>query len=397
MKIFLTLFMLAFIAAPAADCFAAGHKRYAPGRLIVKYRDNPAVSAVKKGPRRAGGGLEKMAKRYGLKGEQPLAPARETRKSFTAARAQSHPLDCINVLSFDSTAGDMEAIAREYMLDPDVEYAQPDYFLEVAAIPNDTLYPQQWAHPKMNSPAGWDITAGAGAVIAVVDTGVDWNHPDLAANIWTNTGEVAGNGIDDDLNGYVDDVRGWDFVDFYYPPLAAGFAAGEDYDTEDSDPMDFYGHGTIVAGVAAAVGDNAAGVCGTSYASRIMPLRVGIAEASSGNAYVLTSWCASAVRYAADNDADVVNLSLVDPTWSESGASALKSAVDYAYSHNCVVVAAGGNNGEGYPPAYPAAYSLVIGVAATDPSDQRAIWGEPDPYPHESDYGTWLKVAAPGS
>jgi len=391
------------IAAAAVSSFAAGQdgfKRYHPGRLIVRYKDVASFSITGSTAAPVSKRIEEIGKRHGLKKERPLYDYRTgagSRRHGAPARVSPAMRERIDILSFDSQGADMEALAREYMTDPNVEYAQPDYLLEVAAIPNDTLYAGQWAHPVMDSPDGWDISTGSGAVIAVIDTGVDWNHPDLAANIWTNPGEIAGNGLDDDGNGYADDFRGWDFVDFYYAPSTGAFAVGEDCDWEDYDPMDFYGHGTIVAGVAAAVGNNAAGVCGTSYTSKIMALRVGVAESTSGGAYILTSWCAKAMRYAADNGADVINFSIIDPNWTSTSSTELRSAVDYAYSRGCVIVAGAGNRGECYPPSYPAGYSKVIGVAATDPSDQRSIWGAPDPYPHESDYGTWVKVAAPGS
>jgi hypothetical protein len=245
----------------------------------------------------------------------------------------------------------------------------------------------------MRSTAGWDRSTGANTVtIAIVDTGVDWNHPDLAANIWSNTDEVAGDNDDDDANGFNDDVRGWDFVDV---TTTTPFAVGEDIGPPDNDPMDFYSHGTEMAGVALAVGNNGVGMTGMTWNCKIMPLKVGIAERDSGNAYILSSWISDAVMYAARNGAQVINLSLVDNNWPD----AVKDAIDFAYTQGAVVVAAAGNHDAGFP-TYPAAYDKVIGVAATDPSDQRSIWGTPQPkffQGNASNYGTWVKVAAPGS
>jgi subtilisin family serine protease len=150
-----------------------------------------------------------------------------------------------------------EALAA-YAADPDVEIAEPNYIIRTQAIPDDTDFSQQWglyntgqvvggyqgtAGIDMDGPQAWDINTGAGEVIvAVVDTGCDIQHPDLAANIWYNSDEIPGDGIDNDRNGYIDDVFGWDFAD------------------NDNNPYDASGHGTHVAGLIAAVGDNDRGI-----------------------------------------------------------------------------------------------------------------------------------------
>src|SRR5512137_2937187 len=129
--------------------------------------------------------------------------------------------------------------------DPRVEFVEPNYLRQLQRTPNDTSYPSLWGLPRISAPAAWDVATNCGpVVVAVIDSGVDYDHPDLAANIWVNSDEIAGNGIDDDVNGKIDDTRGWDFV------------------FEDNDPMDVDGHGTHVAGTIGAVGDNALGVTG---------------------------------------------------------------------------------------------------------------------------------------
>ena len=186
---------------------------------------------------------------------------------------------------------------------------------------------------------------GKGTVVAVIDTGVDYTHKDLADNIWVNEGEIPGNGIDDDSNGYVDDVHGVDFVD------------------GDSDPMDEHGHGTHVAGIIAMTPGNGGGV-GVAYGAKIMCVRAGQANGSFASTDI-----AKAIKYAADNGADVINMSFGGTGRSYLVESALQDAFP-----SCVLVAAAGNDGlptTDYPISpkediYPAGYKYVLGVMATD-------------------------------
>ena len=186
---------------------------------------------------------------------------------------------------------------------------------------------------------------GKGTVVAVIDTGVDYTHKDLADNIWVNEGEIPGNGIDDDGNGYVDDVYGVDFVD------------------GDSDPMDEHGHGTHVAGIISMTPGNGGGV-GVAYGAKIMCVRAGQANGSFASSDI-----AKAIKYAADNGADVINMSFGGTGRSYLVESALQDAFP-----SCVLVAAAGNDGlptTDYPISpredfYPAGYKYVLGVMATD-------------------------------
>ena len=189
---------------------------------------------------------------------------------------------------------------------------------------------------------------GKGTVVAVIDTGVDYTHKDLADNIWVNEGEIPGNGIDDDSNGYVDDVYGVDFVE------------------GDSDPMDEHGHGTHVAGIIAMTPGNGGGV-GVAYGAKIMCVRAGQANGSFASSDI-----AKAIKYATDNGADVINMSFGGTGRSYLVESALQDAFP-----SCVLVAAAGNDGlptndakqAGYlftEDIYPAGYKYVLGVMATD-------------------------------
>jgi subtilisin family serine protease len=260
--------------------------------------------------------------------------------------------------------------------DPNVEYAEPNYIYHTSATPNDSYFNQQWAHQNLQSEQAWDIETGqSNVVIAIVDSGVDWNHPDLAANIWDNTGEVI-DGIDNDGNGYVDDVRGYDFVD-----TTMATYPGEDGTLRDNDPMDFHGHGTHCAGIAAAVTDNSLGVAGMSWNCSIMPVRAGYMTPTGGGT-LESDDSAMAITYAADNNATIISMS-----WGGYGISSIiKDAIDYAYGRGIVLFAAAGN-GNTYHKHYPATYNNVIAVAATDSADTKASF---------SNFSSWIDIAAPG-
>jgi subtilisin family serine protease len=225
----------------------------------------------------------------------------------------------------------------------------------------------QWSlqgDAPMGVASAWRQTTGADVTVAIVDSGIDLVHPDLVPNLWTNPGEIPDNGVDDDRNGYVDDVHGFDFVE------------------GDGTPQDVNGHGTHVAGIVAARGGNGIGVTGVAWRARLMAVRV-----LDGDARGTTTTVAQGIRYAVDNGARVVNLSLAGP----SPAGDLESAIRYAGAHGVLIVAAAGNDGRDLAgaPTYPAAYpeANILGVAAT------AQDGGLAPI---SDFGAGADLAAPG-
>lgn len=204
---------------------------------------------------------------------------------------------------------------------------------------------KDWALNAVNAPEVWARGfTGAGVVVAVIDSGVDLQHPDLVDSIWQNEGEIAANGIDDDGNGFVDDRAGWDFVN------------------DDRLAADVAGHGTHVTGIVAAA-RNDSGATGVAYGARIMPVRVldGVGNGSQVD-------IASGIRYAVDNGADIVNLSLGGAT----GSQRVSRAIQHALDHDVLIVAASGNAGN-ETPDFPAAYSEqfgnVISVGAHDKND----------------------------
>ena len=270
----------------------------------------------------------------------------------------------------------LEQAIQSLAADPSVIYVEPNYIYSTQVIPDDPRFGSQWAlhnngqngstaDADIDAPEAWEINTGNDVVIAVIDTGVDYNHPDLVGNIWTNPNEIAGNRVDDDGNGFVDDVRGWDFA------------------SNDNNPMDENDHGTHVSGIIAARGNNGVGVSGVNWNARIMPLKF-MNAAGQGT----TAAAIRAVQYAISNGARISNSSWGGPGFSRS----LRDAISAGNAAQHVFVAAAGNDGVNIDnsPTYPASYNLpnVIAVAATNSANALAGF---------SNYGAnTVDVAAPG-
>lgn len=267
--------------------------------------------------------------------------------------------------------GSVKSIVDKLKKNPKVLYAEPNYRVKKSATVNDPSFSGLWALDNtsdvdLDVPEAWDITTGSPEiVVAVIDEGIDISHPDIAQNIWTNPGEIAGDGIDNDGNGYIDDVNGWDF--FNYDNTV--------YDLNDGDE-----HGTHVAGTIAAVSDNGIGIAGVAPKVKIMPLKF------LGPDGGYTSDAIEALQYAQKMGARVANNS-----WGGGGESeALHDAIN---SFNGVFVAAAGNDSDNndYYPHYPSSYDNdnILSVAAVDQKGNLAYF---------SNYGTAsVDVAAPGT
>jgi len=283
------------------------------------------------------------------------------------------------------TESDILSIVQEYSLCPDVLYAEPNGFAYPCSIPNDVNFSSQWSlhntgqviwgnisgtpDADIDAPEAWNIEKGSpDVVIAIVDSGIDYTHPDLASKIWNNTDEIPNNGIDDDDNGYIDDTMGWDFYHM------------------DNDPKDGNGHGTFCAGLAAASTNNNVGIAGVAWNCKIMPVQ-------SVNEFWAGPWTglSAGIRYAADNGADIISMS-----WAATSVSSVtKDAVNYAYGKGVFLCASAGNYNTSTK-YYPAAYDNVTAVAATNENDGRCTpdnWGPGN----GSDYGDWVDIAAPGN
>lgn len=270
--------------------------------------------------------------------EAGVAPGREAAALRSAGVSRAGEIPALRVLEASAGSGGAASALRRLRANPNVEFAERDATLRAAATPNDYWWPSQWSAVKVGAPAAWDMTTGsAQVVVAVLDSGIDFSQPDLQG----------------------------------------ATVAGRDVVNADNDPRDDYGHGTQVAGVAAARSNNVIGVAGLCWSCSIMPVKV---LGSNGAGSV--SNVAAGILWATDHGARVINLSL----GGTASSTTLAEAARYAYERGVVLVAAAGNSSSSTP-TYPAALPTVVGVAGSDAADQ--LTGT-------SNFGSWVDVAAPG-
>ncbi|MGD0537187.1 MAG: Ig-like domain-containing protein [Verrucomicrobiota bacterium] len=335
-----------------------------PGQLLVRFRGGVAAG------RRAGVLAEARVAARAVRG----LGSRRAVQAVRVAPLRDSVFDQLVVVELANPADAAGALIR-LRRHPDVRYAEPNSILQIVqtagVVPNDFDFDQQWSFQNtgqdggtpgadIHAPGAWAVTTGNRAVkVAVIDTGIDYFHPDLAANLWVNPGEVEGNGVDDDGNGYIDDLHGYDFVN------------------DDSDPMDDNMHGTHVSGIIGGVGNNGLGVAGVCWQVSLMALKAFDQDGNGSLDQVI-----AAIHYAVANGARVINASWGTPDVSQS----LEEAVAEAHAAGLVVVAAAGNNQTANLP-FPAAYAQVVSVGALDNQDHRAFF---------SNYGPGVTVAAPG-
>ena len=284
----------------------------------------------------------------------------------------------INLLPGENVA----QVIKDWKNQPNVDFVEPNYDYQAAAEPNDPLFGSQWYLSKVNAPGAWDTTTGSNeVVVAVLDTGIDINHPDLSANIWTNAGELPDNNIDDDNNGFIDDYHGWDFIGSVPDPLPK-------YDTGWN--TSGINHGTAIAGVIGAVGNNNAGIAGMNWSVKLMPIRVldGAGVGDTGDIY-------QGIDYAIANGADFINLSFV----GNNQDVLLSNAINEATQAGILVFAAAGNNNINLnsSPRYPVCDENVIGVGGTDQEDTRLLVESGGQISVASNYGSdCIDISAPG-
>ncbi len=300
----MSLFPVTVLAAPPGD--PAPFSDFSSEQILVKFKPGASLPEVAQTHRRFGGKVKETIPGIGVQViTVPKGQAKEKAKAYSSNRK--------------------------------VAYAEPDFVTEAVDSPDDPYFAYQWGLTTIGAPQAWDVTTGSpGINIAILDTGVDLDHPDLASKIVSN--------INFSTSPTVDDV---------------------------------YGHGTHVAGIAAAITNNGIGVAGLGYSCTIMNVKIG-GDTGTGT----YSWLISGIIWAADNGAEVINLSVGGSSYS----SALQDAVNYAWSKGVVVVAAAGNYGS-TTPFYPAYYANCIAVASTDWHEAKSSF---------SNYGDWVDVAAPG-
>jgi subtilisin family serine protease len=272
----------------------------------------------------------------------------------------------------------LERALELYRRMPGVRYAEPNYRVKAELVPNDPLYAaQRWYYNLTEAPQAWDVEQGKPSVIvAVLDSGVDVTHPDLRDHIWRNPGEGVPNGVDDDGNGCVDDVQGCNFVD----PSAADPSCGSQPVPPSNRVTDDSGHGTFVAGIIGAIGNNGVGVIGVAPGVTLLPVKV-LDCTGAGT----TADAAAGILYAARMGAQVINLSFGGVEVSRTLQEAVVTATG---TFGAVIVAASGNQGtQGI--TYPARYQQVIAVGASDRNS-------PDDRASFSNWGLGVDVVAPG-
>ncbi len=355
---------LAHATRPAHPLVQAARSALA-GEVLVAIDDGAPLAVFRGVPSSSAALLAAVLERHALAfgdeiariGNVRFMRLRSTRPDFDPARA----------------AADLAATGA-------IKAAIPDLRLRLFdTIPNDPDLPLQWyvddgGYADVRLPAAWDTERGAASVrIGIMDTGVDMTHPDLASQIWTNPGEIPGNGVDDDGNGYVDDIHGWDFGggDNDPNPHAA---------IDSTSGLDVGFHGTFVAAIAAAATDNSEGIAGAGWNCRIVPLKV-----TAPNGDITTEAVTAAFAYAAAQHLEVLNMSL--GTADAPGVKDyFQALVDAATSAGVLCVASAGNDGTNAL-NYPAACDGVLAVGATDASNARSSF---------SNYGPWVRIAAPG-
>ncbi|MCI0699436.1 S8 family serine peptidase [candidate division KSB1 bacterium] len=362
---------------------------HSPGELILKLRATAELSKTNTG-------------RYEI---NSVAVASNLQKigahEIALALPENAPPDLrgIMLVRFTDPSVDLSRAITDLSRHADIEYVQLNHVLTLDAAPNsagmvmaempawadepnDSLFASQWALQTIRAPEAWRVTVGdPNILIAVIDTGLEFNHPDLRTGIWINPGEDLNrngaadsadfNGIDDDRNGFIDDVRGWDFTD------APNFTDGGDYLNRDNDPTDENGHGTAVTGIIAATANNRIGIAGLAPGCRVVVLRAG-----SSQGLLEEDDVASAIVYAVQNGARVINMSFGDIVVSP----VLRDVIRFAHARGAVLVASAGNSATDKP-HYPSGFAETISVGATNKTNQLAGF---------SNYGAVIDVVAPG-
>ncbi|MGL1904381.1 MAG: S8 family serine peptidase, partial [Fibrobacterales bacterium] len=345
-------------AKPLVANALATEAPFVPGELIVSIKPLFGIQAA------SVGALQQLA----IEDIKEITPPGKSGISAFSAKSQ-----LVHVTLLDKSENAVHDAIELLNSDDAYDFAQPNWIYTESRTPDDADYAELWAlhntgqtggtaDADMDAQEAWNVETGKSTtVIGIIDTGIDYLHPDLVANMWVNPGEIAGNGIDDDNNGFIDDIHGWDFVN------------------EDNDPMDGRGHGTHVAGTIAAKGNDGSGVVGVMWDAQLMALKF-LSDSGSGS----TVDAIEAINYAT-----MMNVPITNNSW---GGGAFDPALEIAIAAGNLFVAAAGNDFKNMDQinSYPAGYDLdnILAVAASDHNDVHASF---------SNYGaTKVDVSAPG-
>lgn len=332
------------------------HIHYQDGKIWFKLDKNVRISQpLKENPQKIPvqsiPGLEHIASKYGFI---------NLSKPFAAAK-NSEILQRTYLLEF-SAIQDVDKCIRELENLKGIEYAEKVPLDRMCLTPNDPSFSSQWGLTNINAPAAWNyFSTGSSVVVAVVDDAIERTHADLSPNLWVNPGEIAGNNIDDDNNGYIDDINGYD--------------VGSN-DNNPNPPNSSFDHGTHVAGIVSASSNNGIGVASIGFSCKLMCVKSTTTVGQVTNGY-------DGIVYAAVSGADVINMSWGGPSSSTTG----QNIINYAVGEGCILIAAAGNDNVNTQ-FYPAAYNNVVSVAATTSTNSKASF---------SNYGSWIDVSAPGN
>ncbi|MDT8322859.1 MAG: S8 family serine peptidase [Bacteroidota bacterium] len=344
-----------------------------PGLVFIKLKQQHNLPP---GATRFGiSGVDRILQRVGARSVEALHPTLSLRKGYASAEEAS--LARIMLVRYDSEASP-QALATELARDPAVEYAEPYYHFRPLNTPDDPRFSSQWALATLKMEEAWDITTGdSTVVIGYIDSGINYNHEDLQGSLyinpgeWGTSGELKDNGVDDDGNGYVDDWRGWDFIGNGTTQSPA----------PDNDPMDFDGHGTSGAAIAAARTNNGKGIAGVGYNTKILALKAQDDANTTGIAGY------NAIRYAVDMGCKVINAS-----WGSNAplSQVLQDEIDYAHANGVLVVGGAGNNAidNDINPFIPASLNHVLSVSSIEQSGDASTWAA---------FGSSVHVYAPGT